>query len=138
MLGMDSAFDAWQSEKTPRLKFTDSFWRDHDPQYHSILAIRGSNFDEEKFNMLHGEGVLFGIAMSELLSRWAILSLLEGYSQRLNALRDSSLFRPGSRQSSVKILRALGQHVSYSVDIAAVTAELISYTREHSFVWLRS
>ncbi len=133
VLGMDSAFNAWQSEKTPGLKFTDSHWRDRAPQYHSILASRGSDFNEEKFNMLHGEGVLFDMAMSELLSRWAMLSLLEGYSQRLNALRDSSLFRPGSRQSSVKILKTLGQHVSYSVDIAAVTAELISYAQNSSW-----
>lgn len=132
VLGMDSAFGVWQSEKTPGLKFTDSHWRDRALQYHAILAGRDSDSNKEKFEMSVDEGVIFGPAIGALLSRWAILSLLEGYGQHLNTVRDSSLFRPGSRQSSVKILKTLGQHVSYSVDIAAVTAELVSYTRELS------
>ena len=131
VLGTDSAFDAWQSVKTPGLKFTDSHWRERSPKYHAILASRGTDCNKEKFEMSINEGVFFGRAIEALLSRWAILSLLEGYGQHLNAIRDSSLFRPGSRQSSVKILKTLGQHVSYSVDIAVVTAELISFAGEH-------
>lgn len=131
VLGADSAFAAWQSVKTPGLKFTDLHWRECSPKYHAILASRGTDSNKEKFEMSINEGVFFGRAIEALLSRWAVLSLLEGYGQHLNAIRDSPLFRPGSRQSSVKILKTLGQHVSYSVDIAAVTAELISFAGKH-------
>ena len=130
ILDMNSSFNVWQSEEESGLKFTDSHWRDRTSQYHAILASRGTDSNKEKFEMSINEGAFFGRAIEALLSRWAIVSLLEGYSQHLNALRDSSLFRPGARQSSVKILKTLGQHVSYSVDIAAVTTELISFAGE--------
>ena len=131
VLGMNSTFGVWQSEKTPDLKFTDLHWGDRAPQYHAILASRDSDSNKEKFEMSVDEGVIFSRAIEALLSRWAILSLLEGYSQRLNALRDSSLFRPRLRQRSVRILKTLSHHVSYSVDIAVATAELISYAGEN-------
>ena len=130
VLDMYSTFGVWQSVKTPSLKFTNWNGRDHNFQYHAILASKDSDSDKEKFEMLHGEGVFFSRGVEALLSRWAILSLIEGYSQHLNALRDSSLFRPRLRQRSVRILKTLSHHVSYSVDIAVVTAELIAYAEE--------
>ena len=56
--------------------------------------------------------------------------MLEGYGQHLSVICDSVTFRSKSRQDPVEILKTIGHHVSDSVDIAAVTAELISYTRQ--------
>ena len=123
ILDMHSTFNAWRSENTPDLKFTDS--RNRGPRYHSILAIKKSDSDKSVL-IKHIDRQI-----QHLLSRWAILPLLEGYGQHLNAIRDSALFRPKSRQSSTKILETLSHHVSY-IDIAAVTADLISYTQQPS------
>ena len=49
----------------------------------------------------------------------------------LTRFRDSALSSPKSRQSSTKTLETLSHHVSY-IDIAAVTADLISYTQKPS------
>ena len=152
ILDMHSTFNAWRSENTLGLKFTDSQTRDRGPRYHSILAIRESDIKKEiatresnlKKNLATKENINVQIAsdnrsgriryidkqIQHLLSRWAIFPLLVGYSQHLNAIRDS--FRSKSRQNSVKTLQTLSHHVSYSVDIAAVTADLISYTQQPS------
>ena len=151
ILDMHSTFNAWRSENTLGLKFTDSQTRDRGPRYHSILAIRESDIKKEiairesnlKKNLATKENINVQIAsdnrsgriryidkqIQHLLSRWAIFPLLVGYGQHLNAIRDS--FRPKSRQKSVKILQTLSDHVSY-IDIAAVTADLISYTQQPS------
>ena len=126
VLGMNFSFNTWRSEDTPGLKFTISQGRDRGPRHHSILSIKKSNSDKSvqiKDNI--------DIQIQHLLSRWAILPLLEGYGQHLNAIRDSALSSPKSRQSSTKILETLSHHVSY-IDIAAVTADLISYTQKPS------
>ena len=128
ILDMHSTFNAWRSENTPGLKFTDSQTKDRGPRYHSILAIKKSDSDKSVL-IKHIDRQI-----QHLLSRWAIFPLLVGYSQHLNAIRDS--FRSKTRQNSVKTLQTLSHHVSYSVDIAAVTAELISYTQNHSWFGL--
>ena len=123
ILDMYSTFNAWRSENTPGLKFTDS--RNRGPRYHSILAIKKRDSDKSVL-IRHIDRQI-----QHLLSRWAILPLLEGYGQHLNAIRDSALSSPKSRQSSTKTLETLSHHVSY-IDIAAVTADLISYTQKPS------
>ena len=134
VLDMHSTFNTWQSVDIPCLKFSEGRTRNRAPRYHTILAIRES--DLPKDNIQSSSDRLARIhsidrGIQHLLSRWAILPLIEGYSQHLNAIRDSALFRSKSRQNSVKILKTLSHHVS--VDIAAVTAELISYTQNHSW-----
>ena len=124
ILDMYSTFDAWQCENTQGLKFSPSKSRDQGPEYHSILAIKKSESDKPVLIQHINREIQY------LLSRWAIFPLLVGYSQHLNAIRDS--FRSKSRQKSVKILRMLSDHVSY-IDIAAVTAELIAYTQNLSW-----
>ena len=128
ILDMHSTFNAWRSVDIPYLKFSEVQTRNRAPRYHSILAVRESDLDSDRSARIHS----IDEQIPHLLSRWAILPLIEGYSQHLNAIRDSALFRSKSRQNSVKILKTLSHHVSYSVDIAAVTADLISYTQQPS------
>ena len=78
ILDMYSTFNAWRSENTPGLKFTDS--RNRGPRYHSILAIKKRDSDKSVL-IRHIDRQI-----QHLLSRWAILPLLEGYGQHLNAI----------------------------------------------------
>ena len=128
VLAMDFSFNTWRSEDIPGLKFTIPQESGRGSPYHSILAIKKSNSDK---SVQIRENI--DIQIQHLLSRWGILTLLEAYSQHLNAIRDSALFRSKSRPNPVNILEKFGHYVSYSVDIAAVTAELISFTKHPLF-----
>ena len=50
--------------------------------------------------------------------------MLEGYTRHIREIRDSTKLRPKGRPSSLRILEALGNYVSYSVDVSAVAGEL--------------
>ena len=73
-------------------------------------------------NILHE----LNLVIPNWLSVWAILPLLEGYTRHIRNIRDSTTLRPTNRQNSLRVLENLGNHVSFSVDIAAVAAELTS------------
>lgn len=135
VMDLYSTYNAWYSVNTPGLKFAQLQRIARDSLYHSILAIREDRIDEKiqkkwgnqnRSNRIH----YINDKATHLLSRWAVLALIDGYSQRLNAIRDSSLLRPKSSRSAVKILKNLGSHVSLSVDIAAVGTELNAYTKD--------
>ena len=136
LLDMDFKFAVWQSKDIQGLKLVVSGRRDHSLRHHSILAAREDDFDEEKMEIFRDQSnrksqiYYIDNQIKGLLSRWAILPLLEGYGQHLSVIRDSVTFRSKSRQDPVEILKTIGHHVSDSVDIVAVTAELISYTRQ--------
>lgn len=136
-LGMDFDFDTWRSADIPGLKFTVSKRRSRAPQYHSILAVRESDFDQEKLKSWGEPSRSAQInyidhMIKGVLSRWAILPMLEGYGRHLNEIRDSATFRPNTRHKPVEVLEILGAHISYNVDVAAVTAELIPYAQNRS------
>jgi len=138
ILDLASSFDAWQSADMPGLKFSVLRRNERDPRYHSILATKESDFDDEKITSWGGSGRTGQISyideiFTSLLSRRAILTLLEGYSWHLDAMRDAATSRPGARQKRpLEVLHIFGKHISYSVDIAAVTAELIPYAQERT------
>lgn len=138
VLDMDFGFNVWQSKDIPGLKLGMLGRTEHNLQYHSILAAKESNFNKERMGtsgyQTGRESQISYIdrRIKGLLSRWAILPLLEGYSRHLSTIRDSATFRSRSRQDPVGILKTIGHHVSDSVDIAAVTDELISYARQDS------
>ena len=135
LLGLRLDFDAWKNSGAPALKFRIPDYVERNPRYHSILATKED---------LHVDGMpdLYGSSdrsariahvdqlMPNLLSLWSILPMLEGYTQHLNMVRDSVTFRPKDRLTPTKVLERLGGNVAYSVDIAAVTAELAMYSEE--------
>ena len=61
-----------------------------------------------------------------MIGIWAIDVLLQGYAQHFRELRNSEYLRSTEHKSVAKALRRIGDSVSYSVDIAAVTDELAS------------
>ena len=134
-LRLDSDFSAWQSTKIPGLKFQPPTHSESKLRYHSVLAIREDDLDSAMTDAPQGKDRTYQIfhldlMFSGLISVWAILPLLEGYTYRINKVRDSSIFRTGIRQNPVKVLEELGSNISYSVDIAAAATELITCVRQ--------
>ena len=97
-----------------------------------ILAVKESNLKLREESDRITQTLVIADSPKNLLIKCAILPLLDGYSQHLNAIRDSAAFKPKSRENAVRILETLSQHISHTMDIAAVTAELISYTQDDS------
>ena len=124
-------WDVWRSVNNTGLKFKVPTLSTRDRhRYHAILAVRESDLDESMLEMRGGresQCLYINEIINGLLSRWAILPLLEGYNQHLSAIRDSATLRPNRRLNRIKTLKSLIDHVSYTVDIAAITTELIPY-----------
>ena len=135
LLGLSRDFDVWKNSRTPGLKFRMKDRIERNPRYHSILATR-----EER----HIDGMPDSWAktdrdariahvdefMPNLLNLCSILPMLEGYTQHLSTVRDSATASPGDRLAPARVLERLRGDVAYSVDIAAVTAELSMYAEE--------
>lgn len=135
ILDMEFDIDSWFCSDMPGLKFTWPLRREKESRYHSILAIGENEFQDEKLKSWGGnnrsaQNNYVDHMIKGLLSRWAILPMLAGYAKHINAVRDSAMLRPKPGQDPLKTLQTLGGHVSYNVDIAAVTSELIFYANE--------
>ena len=103
--------------------------RQRGSRHHAILATKESPpkdcVDCESKNQSIRERLYkLNMNIPNWLSMWAILPLLEGFTRRIREVRDSARLRPRGRQNSVEVLEVLGDHVSNSIDIAAVVAEL--------------
>lgn len=131
VMGIGRNYGVWSYGDTPDLKLRLPTSRERDPEYHSILAMReppspeGSS-DRPSDNDRSAKLDRLNLAIPNWLSVWAILPLLEEYTQHIRKIRDSTTLRPRKRQNSLRILENLGSHVSYSVDIVAVADELAS------------
>jgi hypothetical protein len=141
LLDIDLDMDAWEAVDMPGLKFTWPLFRNQDTKFHAILAANENDFDQEKLRGYGGaDRSSYAIYLDEhirgLLSRWALLPVLSGFERHLNAIRDSTTFRPHRREKPLRVLETLGKLVSQSVDIAAVSSELRRFTNEpHSFAY---
>ena len=129
LLGMHSDFGAWESTSTTGLKFRMPYQSEGINPYHSILAINESQCidavpdyygsKERSAQIDH-----LNMVMANLVVMWAILPMIEGYMQQISKVRHSVTFKPRSRQNPIDMLEQLGEHMSYSVAIAAVVSEL--------------
>ena len=130
VLGLDAAFEVWESTNISGLKFKPSDRRDQYNQYHSILSMKESEIPnsfidhggEKKSSMFNSLDMSF----PDIFNLWAIISMLEGYTRHLVGIRDSASFRLGTNQNTINKLQSLGDDVSFSLDVSAVTADLIS------------
>ena len=129
----------WRNKEAPSLKFSWDLSA-RNPEYHSVFAVRDTDIEGtellERYGGLEGLPSYVDLAYYEMIGKLAIVPLLEGYSRRLNKLRDSVTegIRQPSRRSPIHTLEELLGNVAYDVDIAAVTTDLISTTKEPS--WL--
>ena len=129
-LGLSQSFESWESQDVPDLRFLPSP-RDRDAaKYHAIFSInedRWAKLDrlndcssrESRIYWMHGK-------LSGMFGIWAIRVLLQGYAQHFAKLRNSEFLRSRRGKSTMNSLYRIGDNVSYSLDIAAVTDELVS------------
>ena len=143
LLGLDAAFEAWESTQTGGLKFKPFHRRAREGQYHSILSIKESAIPDSLVKPYGGEkkpSMFSSLNMSfpGILSLWACISLLEGYTRHLGKIRDSASFRLATDRNTIEKLHSLGDNVSFSLDISAVTADLIANAKAKSgsFGWI--
>jgi len=134
VLDMDHDIDTWRCNGATNLRFTWPPLRRDNELYHAVLAMQENTFDKDTLRGWgegrDGEIHYVDHMIKGLLSRWALWPMLTGYGRHLNAIRDSATLRSRSRHDAFKVLAALEDHVSYSIDIAAVTADLIPFARE--------
>ena len=129
LLGIGRALDIWQHKDDSGLKLKLPDDGERGPRYHAILAIRESNANGCQGNDVANQTTRdklheLDLVIPNCLSVWAILPMLEGYTKHIKQIRDSTTLRPKKSKDAVRILETLRSHVSYSVDIAAVAAEL--------------
>ena len=133
-LELSHSYDSWESTDMPDLRF-QPLSRDRTiANYHAILAIHegswikqdcqgGNGSDREsRISKMHRK-------VAGMLGVWAVGVLLQGYAQHFSKLRNSEFLRSTRKKSAIEALQRIGESVSYSLDIAAVTAELASLVR---------
>ena len=143
ILGLDFSSSVWRSTDNPGLKFA-SHLRGRslgdDRQHHSVLAARENDIDGDYLENWGGlenicsyvnERVIF------LIGRWAILALLDGYNRILNSARDSFTinFEKQPTRRTIPALRKTLRNAPHSVDISAITADLISSIQRPSMLF---
>ena len=127
----------WRSKDTLNLKLSFGPLRQN-LEYHSVFAIRDTDIDDKQllqpYGGLPGLDTYIDHTYQQVIGKLAIQPLLDGYSRRLNKLRDTVTtgIRRSSRRRPFHTLQALVDNAAYDVDIAAVTTDLITFTKEPS------
>lgn len=135
LLGVSHDLETWKCNRIPCL--TLGITRDWEsrPQHHTILATNESQFVHaipDGYGREHRSSRIryADLIMPKLISIWATLPMLEGYTQHISQVRSSTELRNEALRSPLKALKTLGSQVSYSVDIAAVTSELAAHSKD--------
>ena len=100
---------AWESNDIPGLKFKDLRRTTEEVKYHSVLVIQEDVLNSALAAQLQSEDKIgqiyhLDLMFSGLISAWAVLALLEGYTYHVNKIRDSRIFKTGVSQDTVRIL----------------------------------
>ena len=140
ILDLMISISAWRSTETPGLKFSfgHSGLR---PESELTFAVRETDIDStellDRYGGLPGLVTYVDDKHQEMIAKLAVEPLLNGYSKGLNELRDSVTtgIRQRTRRRPFQTLQSLVDNPAYDVDIAAVTADLKSYTGEPSRFW---
>ena len=136
VLGMDHDFDVWKSTGVPGLKLKMPRSIERHLQYHSILAVNEARHKSALPDYYHSSSketriTHVGQRISSLLTLWAVLPVLEGYTRHLNEVRESKVLEAQTHHAPANVLDRLVENLAYSVDIAAVTSELKMYSEEN-------
>ena len=131
VIGLAADWEAWRHSQVPGLRFSIQQPPRTTPQNYSTLSICEEDCPQKILNYggHQGKTALINYMdgfMPSLVSMWAVLHLLEAYTEQTGKILNSTEFRMGTRNDSVKILRRLHEHLSFLSDLGAVSADLAS------------
>ena len=122
---------AWRANGLRGLTFNWPLLGNISPPFHAVIVAREKDISDE-MKRLYGvsdRGSLVNCIdqfVNGLLTRWALAGLLAGFERYLNNLRDTAV-RPNDKAKTLRLLEALANHISRSVDISAVSVELKNF-----------
>ena len=137
VLDLEFSPSVWRTKDIPSLKFSLEL-SGQNPEYLSMSVARDAEVEGAKpleaYSGLPGLATYVDSTYREMIGKVAIRPLLDGYSRRLNELRDAvtARIRRPSRRRPSHTLQALVDNVAYDVDIEAVTSDLIASTEDSS------
>lgn len=127
LLGLDYDFRTWRSEH-PELKLNWSTRLEEDQSSHCLISCRKDSISDEELKPYGGGKtslvVYIDMLLNDLISRWAILTMLTSFERYLNSIRDTITFTPIKGGASLILLKKLSAHFSNSVNISIVSSEL--------------
>jgi hypothetical protein len=135
LLEIDGSFDAWQTPEFPGLRFIWPLKSARADGFHAALVAEQMSLDVTDMRHYRGRDrgaylakITNELGFQTLLTRWGCLALLGDLEARLNRIRDASLHCPSADTPRV-LLQKLREAVADSLDIAAITPELIEITK---------
>lgn len=137
ILNLDFSISTWTNPDKPQIKFALNLMG-RNSEHHSVFTLRVPDPSDDK--VFHPYGSIDSFVDATYQNTLGILAtrtLVEGYSRRLNRLRDR-ITEEISRMSHHKAQRTLQgilSDVAYDIDISAITAELIAHGREPSLLY---
>ena len=137
VLDLEFSPAVWRSKDIPSLKFSLELLGQNS-EYYSIFAVRDIEIDDPKlleaYGGLPGVAVFVDVTYREMIGKMAIRPLLDGYTRRLNELRDdvTARIRHPSRRRPAHALQVLVDNVAYDVDIITVATDLVASSEERS------
>jgi hypothetical protein len=126
VLGLDRSYEAWKLDQFSGIRFSASFGSEG---VHAVVAFRESDLREGAKGHCMGDdrGAMIYFAdhlFQRFFSRWGIAVLLSFLQRRVDALRDSAIFRADGRKESLAILASLSDIEFRGLDIGEISAEL--------------
>ena len=130
ILDMNFDYYSWTSTSIPGLKFTWPLPRGDSDPFHTCLAARKNDLaviDMKGWGSAEKPAYVarIDLEIKTLLSRWACISVLRTYEEKLAEARDS--YKGRYSKHPLKFLLRLRNIVSESVDVAAITPDLITF-----------
>ena len=132
ILDLGFSTSTWTNPANPQLKFALNLVRQNS-DHHSVFTLKLP--DPSDHTVFHPYGTIGSFVDATYQNTLGILatrSLVEGYSRRLNRLRDriTEEISRTSHHKAQHTLQGILSDMAYDIDISAITAELIAHSRE--------
>ena len=137
ILDLDVSTSTWTNPAKPQLKFALDLMR-LNSQHHSVFTLRVPDpSDHTVFHPYSSIDSFVDATYQNTIGILATRTLVEGYSKRLNRLRDKiteEISRTSHRKAQ-RTLQGILSDMAYDIDISAITAELMEHSRERSLLY---
>ena len=137
ILDLDFSTSTWTNPAKLQLKFALDLMRQNS-EHHSVFTLRVPEPSDD--TVFHPYGSIDSFVDATYQNTIGILAtrtLLEGYSRRLNRLRDriTEEISRTSHHKAQRTLQGILSDMAYDIDISAITAELMEHSREPSLLY---